>query len=68
MPNKVKPAKNSQQKKTPPSPCSKQGCEIVIDALEREGCKVVFGYPGGAIIDVFDLINQSDQFEFILTR
>lgn len=47
---------------------AKRGAEIVIDALEREGVEVVFGYPGGAIIDVFDLINQSDRFEFILTR
>ena len=45
-----------------------RGCEIVIDAMEREGVEVAFGYPGGAIIDVFDLINQSKQFEFILTR
>lgn len=47
---------------------SKRGAEIVIDALEREGVEVVFGYPGGAIIDVFDLINQSDKFQFILVR
>ncbi len=45
-----------------------KGAEIVIDALEKEGVEVVFGYPGGAIIDVFDLVNQSDKFEFVLTR
>ncbi|MBN2329042.1 MAG: biosynthetic-type acetolactate synthase large subunit [Candidatus Omnitrophica bacterium] len=68
MPNKAKTEKKTKGEKTLPTPCSKRGCEIVIDALEREGCKVAFGYPGGAIIDVFDLINQSDKFEFILTR
>ncbi|MFB3786235.1 MAG: biosynthetic-type acetolactate synthase large subunit [bacterium] len=47
---------------------SKRGCEIVIDALEREGVEMVFGYPGGAIIDVFDQINHSDKFQFILVR
>ncbi|RJP20755.1 MAG: biosynthetic-type acetolactate synthase large subunit [Candidatus Omnitrophota bacterium] len=46
----------------------KSGAEIVIDALEKEGVEVVFGFPGGAIIDVFDRLNQSDRFEFILTR
>lgn len=46
----------------------KKGAEIVIDALEREGVEVVFGYPGGAILDVFDLVNQSDKFRFILVR
>lgn len=44
------------------------GAQIVIDALEKEGVEVVFGYPGGAIIDVFDLINQSDKFQFVLVR
>ncbi|MBI1389355.1 MAG: biosynthetic-type acetolactate synthase large subunit [bacterium] len=45
-----------------------RGAEIVCDALEREGVEVVFGYPGGAIIEVFDMINQSRKFEFILVR
>ncbi len=58
----------SNQKTESPTPLNKRGAEIVIDALEREGVEVVFGYPGGAIIDVFDLINQSDKFQFILTR
>ncbi|MDX9755238.1 MAG: biosynthetic-type acetolactate synthase large subunit, partial [bacterium] len=50
------------------TPTKKRGAEIVIDALEREGVEVVFGYPGGAIIDVFDLITKSDKFKFVLTR
>lgn len=49
-------------------PCSKRGCEIVVDALEREGVEVVFGFPGGQIIDVFDQLNRSKQFEVVLTR
>ncbi|KPL09394.1 acetolactate synthase catalytic subunit [candidate division BRC1 bacterium SM23_51] len=44
------------------------GAQIVIDALEREGVEVVFGYPGGAILDVFDHINKSKKIRFILTR
>ncbi len=60
-------SRNKKKEKTQ-KPVNKRGAEIVIDALENEGVEVVFGYPGGAIIDVFDLINQSDKFEFILTR
>ena len=45
-----------------------RGCEIVIDALEQEGVEVVFGFPGGAIIDVFDQINLSKKMKFILVR
>ena len=44
------------------------GAEIVVDALEREGVEVVFGFPGGAILDVFDRLNQTDKFRFILVR
>jgi acetolactate synthase-1/2/3 large subunit len=45
-----------------------RGADIVVDALEREGVEVVFGYPGGAILDVFDRINKSKQIRFVLTR
>jgi len=45
-----------------------RGAQIVIDALEREGVEVVFGYPGGQILDVFDQINRSKKIRFILTR
>jgi acetolactate synthase-1/2/3 large subunit len=45
-----------------------RGAQIVVDALEREGVEVVFGYPGGAILDVFDQINRSKKIRFILTR
>ncbi len=76
MPSSTQTEKKNKKTTTKPAkpapsnsiPCSKRGCEIVIDALEREGVDVAFGYPGGAIIDVFDMLNQSDKFEFILTR
>jgi acetolactate synthase I/II/III large subunit len=71
MPNSVKTQKKTQKKKSKtsaPKPRSMQGCGIVVDAFEQEGVEVAFGYPGGAIIDVFDKINQSDKFDFILTR
>lgn len=45
-----------------------RGAQIIVDALEREGVEVVFGYPGGAILDVFDQINRSKKIRFILTR
>ncbi|MEW6234531.1 MAG: biosynthetic-type acetolactate synthase large subunit [Candidatus Omnitrophota bacterium] len=64
----AKPAKKKQANAVQSAPCRKKGAEIVVDALEREGVEVVFGYPGGAIIDVFDMLNQSDKFQFILTR
>jgi acetolactate synthase-1/2/3 large subunit len=41
---------------------------MVIEALKREGVKTAFGYPGGAIMNVYDEIYKQDFFEHILTR
>lgn len=35
------------------------GAQIVIEALKREGVEVIFGIPGGAIIDVYDALYDS---------
>jgi len=44
------------------------GSQMVIEALRRENIKVVFGYPGGAIMNVYDEIYKQNDFEHILTR
>ncbi len=44
------------------------GSQMVIEALKREGVKTVFGYPGGAIMNVYDEIYKQNFFEHILTR
>ncbi len=44
------------------------GSQIVIEALKREGTEVVFGYPGGAIMNVYDEIYKQDHFQHILTK
>jgi len=44
------------------------GSQMVIEALKREGIKTVFGYPGGAIMNVYDEVYKQDFFEHILTR
>jgi acetolactate synthase-1/2/3 large subunit len=41
---------------------------MVIEALKEEGVTTVFGYPGGAIMNVYDEIYKQDYFEHILTR
>ncbi len=41
---------------------------MVIEALIREGVDTVFGYPGGAIMNVYDEIYKQDKFQHILTR
>ncbi|NOX15594.1 MAG: acetolactate synthase large subunit [Epsilonproteobacteria bacterium] len=44
------------------------GSQMVIEALRRENVSVVFGYPGGAIMNVYDEIYKQNYFEHILTR
>ncbi|KAG0338878.1 Acetolactate synthase, mitochondrial [Podila humilis] len=44
------------------------GGQIFHEMMLRHDVKHVFGYPGGAILPVFDAIYNSKQFEFILPR
>lgn len=44
------------------------GSQIVIEALKRENTEVVFGYPGGAIMNVYDEIYKQNYFQHILTK
>lgn len=46
------------------------GAQILLRALREEGVDTIFGYPGGAVIDIFDAIARhfADDFKFILVR
>ena len=44
------------------------GGEIVIRALRDEGVEYVFGYPGGAVLHIYDALFQQDEVRHILVR
>ena len=44
------------------------GGEMLIRALRDEGVKIIFGYPGGAVLHIYDAIFHQDQVEHILVR
>jgi len=44
------------------------GAEIVVRCLAEEGVEHVFGYPGGAVLYIYDAIFQQDKFQHILVR
>ena len=44
------------------------GAKIVIESMIKENVDVVFGYPGGAIMNVYDEIYKQNSFQHILTR
>ena len=44
------------------------GAQMVCEAINAEGVDFVFGYPGGAIMNVYDEIYKQNGFKHILTR
>jgi acetolactate synthase I/II/III large subunit len=44
------------------------GAEIVVRCLAAEGVEHVFGYPGGAVLYIYDEIFKQDKFQHILVR
>lgn len=44
------------------------GAEILVRCLAEEGVKHVFGYPGGAVLYIYDAIFRQKKFEHILVR
>jgi len=44
------------------------GAEIAIRCLEEEGVEYVFGYPGGAVLHIYDALFQQEKVKHILVR
>jgi len=44
------------------------GAQIFHEMMREHGVKQMFGYPGGAILPVFDAIHNSPHFKFVLSR
>ncbi len=47
---------------------SRKGADIVIEALKEEGVEVIFGLPGGAIMEVYDALYRDGSIKHILAR
>lgn len=44
------------------------GSEIVLKALVNQGVEVIFGYPGGAVLPIYDALFQQKELKHILVR
>lgn len=44
------------------------GAQILLKALELEGVEVIFGYPGGAVLPIYDELYRNKKIRHILTR
>ena len=51
-----------------PTPLTMSGAEVVLRALKDQGVEVIFGYPGGAVLPIYDAIFQQNAIRHILVR
>lgn len=51
---------------TPPQEL--QGSEIMVRCLQAEGVKYIWGYPGGAVLYIYDALYKQDTIEHVLVR
>ena len=45
-----------------------KGAELVVRALEQQGVEYVFGYPGGAVLPIYDEMFQQEAVQHVLVR
>ena len=67
---KSQPSSGDQDLIEPPETTAREmsGAEIVIRALLDEGVEVIFGYPGGAVLPIYDAIFSQNELRHILVR
>ncbi|WP_228284559.1 MULTISPECIES: acetolactate synthase 3 large subunit [unclassified Psychrobacter] len=44
------------------------GAEMLVQSLTDEGVKYIFGYPGGAVLHIYDALFKQDNIEHVLVR
>ncbi len=50
------------------TPAEITGAEIVVRCLQAEGVKHIWGYPGGAVLYIYDALYKQDQIQHVLVR
>jgi len=45
-----------------------KGAEAIIECLKKEGVEKIFGYPGGAVINIYDALYSEEDIDHILSR
>ena len=47
---------------------TQSGAEVLLRALKDQGVEVIFGYPGGAVLPIYDALFQQNAIRHILVR
>ena len=50
------------------TPQDLRGAEILVKALQAEGVKYIWGYPGGAVLHIYDAFYKQDTIQHVLVR
>lgn len=58
----------SEGKNDPKLTSTMTGAEIVLQALVDQGVEVIFGYPGGAVLPIYDALFEQDKIRHVLVR
>ncbi|WP_313072756.1 acetolactate synthase 3 catalytic subunit [Melaminivora sp.] len=54
---------------TPPEPAQElMGAEVLVKALQAEGVQYMWGYPGGAVLYIYDALYKQDSIQHVLVR
>ena len=56
------------QPQNPNSPEELNGSEILVRCLQLEGVKYLWGYPGGAVLYIYDALYKQDSIQHVLVR
>ncbi|WP_077309937.1 acetolactate synthase large subunit [Terribacillus halophilus] len=57
------------QERNPAAKVPKTGADLFVEALQAAGVDTIFGYPGGAVLPIYDALYRAEpQFKHILTR
>src|SRR6202008_4061366 len=62
----MKRAASAHPQTNPPS--EPNGSEILVKCLQAEGVKFLWGYPGGAVLYIYDALYKQDTIEHVLVR
>jgi acetolactate synthase-1/2/3 large subunit len=44
------------------------GAEVILKVMEAEGVDIIFGYPGGAVLPIYDALFKNNSIRHILVR
>jgi len=64
----VKRAALAQPSSSPPNAAELNGSEILVRCLQAEGVRYLWGYPGGAVLYIYDALYKQDTIEHVLVR